>query len=227
MRTLAWTTRYDEFSHATEEVISDAVRKAQWAVIAGWFAILAALFWVEYLQEIPSVPSFLRNAAIATASIAIIYGMMVGLRYFAHARPHQWHFLNIGVIYAFLAGITGYFAFTEGVSSTTVASGAVLVCVLAYHWLMHRSKVQYTITPQGVSQHISFLGYSQTHYTRWTEVRKHRVHPLSGAVELTLRWHGFHIKPRAHLIVPDKKHRKQVHDVLARILWPKKTRHAA
>jgi len=221
-----WTTTYTQIAHATEETISDDVRKAHWAVFVIWLVTILSLFLAEYGQEQPDASAFLGNAAIATTGFAALYLALVGLRWFAHRRPHAWHLLNWSVIWVFLLGATAYFLATEGIGTNAVTVFLVFLCVYAYRWLMHHATFEWETSKRGVTQKVSFLGHTQSYSTGWKEVKGHRVHPLSGAVELKVRGNLFHLRPRVHLIVPDQKHRKKIHAELARILWhPRAKKH--
>jgi hypothetical protein len=218
-----WKTSYTDIAHANEEVISDNVRKAHRVILLAWVVTILIIGLIESTQEAPSATIFLYNAIATTVCMGAFYLALVGLRYFAHAKPNAWHAMNWGAIWLFLIGVTAYFAVNEGNTVNTIIAGATLISVYAYRWMMHRATVWWEITPIGVSEHIKFLGHTQSAHTTWKEVKGHWVHPLSGAVQLRLRFHGFHfhIKPHVFLIVPDKRNRKKIHAVLAKILKTK------
>lgn len=217
---LRWTTTYTEIAHAEEEGISDRVRKAYWVIVAAWFVVLVVLGVFAYGDAIP-LQEFLLSSLMASVMFGVLYASLVCIRVFAHAHPDKWHSLNWIIIWTFLVCVMIYNvvgADTEG----ALLAASVLVCVFAYRWLMHHARFEWEITKTGVLKTILVFGHKVVHATAWKEVRRHRVHPLSGAVELRLKWHHWHLRPRVHLIVPDKRHRKEIHAVLARILKRKR-----
>jgi hypothetical protein len=218
---IRWKTTYTEIAHANEEVLSDNVRKAYPVIILAWLVTIVLLFVAEFQQDTPSPSTFLYNAGATTVAIGLFYLALVGLRYFAHRRPHHWHLMNWGAIWLFLIGAIVYFVVDEGFGVNAIVTFSVLVSVWIYHWMMHHATVWWEVTPQGVSEHIKFLGHTQSAHTSWKEVKRHWVHPLTGAVQLRLKWHRFriHIAPHVHLVVPDTKLRKQIHAELKKILW--------
>jgi uncharacterized membrane protein YhaH (DUF805 family) len=212
-----WNTTYAELSHANEEVISDNIRKAHWVVAVAWLLLIVALGIAEYGKDTPSIGSFLYNSLIATICVGVFYSILVGLRYYAHRRPDQWHTLNWTIVWIFLASVTIYYIVNEGWALDSIMTASVLISVVIYHQAMHYAKITWEITPKGVSERITFLGYTHSAHTEWKDVRRHWVHPLTGAVQLRLGWHGLHARPHVHLIVPGK-HRKEVHELLSKIL---------
>jgi hypothetical protein len=222
MKPLKWRISYIEADHAQEELISDHFRTAYKVLIAGWFALIIVLFAVEYTGNQDPM-EFARNAIMASILVAAFYGALVGMRTFAHRRPDTWHMLNWAVIWLFLIGVIAYY-FLNGVLDMAVVAFLVLVCVYAYRWLMHRAVYTFEVTDKGVSEHVSFFGHKQTFHTPWKEVRSHRVHPLTGSVELKLKGHYWHFKPHCHLIVPAQRQKRKIHTALAKILWRRKRR---
>lgn len=208
-----WNTTYTDIAHASEEVISDTVRKAYFVLAIALFAGLVTLFWYEQQQSPPSISHFAGNAIALVIGVFFLYLALVELRRFAHRQPHAWHALTWSSLWLFVLGGTAYFLWYEGPSDTVFIGLLALFCLYLYRWLMHRARFSWVITPQGVSQTINVMGHKQTFTTRWNEVRTHRVHPLTGAVELTLRRHHFRLAPRVHLIVPGS-HRRDVHKAL-------------
>jgi len=224
MTNLTWRISYAERAHAQEELISDHIRAAYLVLVAGWVALIIFLFLCEFLGDTPDPIVFLREAIVASIAVAAFYGALVGIRTFAHRKPNHWHALNWGVIWLFLIGVITYYLSTEGLSQMTLVAFLTLVCVYTYRWLMHHATYSFEITDKGVSEHVTFFGHKQTYHTAWSEVNGHRVHSMTGSVELHLKGHHWHVRPRCHLIVPTKRVRKEAHDVLAQILWKKKKR---
>lgn len=214
---LQWTTRYIDVANATEEVISDNVRKAQWMVAAGWIALLIVA-GVLQLNTTPDVANYLTQSLAITVSAIVLYLVLSGVRGFAHRRPHQWHIINWSIIWLFLLGVTGYFLATQGPGLDALVSFATFLCLYTYRWMMHRTVMHWRVGEKGISQHFQILGHTQINTTAWKEVRGHVVHPLTGAVELKLRGQSFLFRPRVLLIVPDQKRRKEIHAALSKIL---------
>ncbi len=214
---MKWRTSYETIAHANEEVISDSVRKAQLGMLLLWLVLLGLAFGQEFALETPSIGSFLFSAMVLTVCVAAIYGALIGLRTFAHNKPRHWHFTSWIVLGAFLLFATTWL-FYVGANDLAMAAALTLIVVGTYYLLMRGAKIEWEANAEGVSQTITILGHRQRYHTSWKEVTHHRVHTLTGAVEIKTKGQIWHMRPRVHLIVPEQKHRKAIHRELSSFL---------